>query len=136
MSDVKFNDYSIEVKGSITEKIGSFLVEASREIVSQTVSNSRRKTGQTAGSFDAEIDESAGRAVIGSDYENAIWEEFGTGIYAINGDGRKNVPWRYQDERGVWHKTSGKTASRAFFKAFQSSESKIIARAKEVFSSL
>ena len=25
----------------------------------------------------------------------------------MNGDGRKDVPWHYQDEEGNWHTTSG-----------------------------
>ena len=32
----------------------------------------------------------------------------GTGIYAIEGNGRKQVPWSYYDERkGEWQSTEG-----------------------------
>lgn len=56
---------------------------------------------------------------IGSNVENAIWEEFGTGIYAINGDGRK-TPWKYTNDQGeeIW--TRGKTGHRPFWTAFES----------------
>lgn len=37
----------------------------------------------------------------------AIYAEYGTGIYAIHGDGRKDVPWSYQDEQDIWHTTYG-----------------------------
>lgn len=32
--------------------------------------------------------------------------ELGTGIYASEGNGRKD-PWFYQDDEGKWHKTRG-----------------------------
>lgn len=39
--------------------------------------------------------------------EYAPWVHYGTGLFAMNGDGRKDVPWHYQDEKGNWHSTSG-----------------------------
>lgn len=45
--------------------------------------------------------------VIGSNLEYAPYVEMGTGLFAVNGDGRKNVPWKYQDSNGEWHTTSG-----------------------------
>lgn len=66
------------------------------------------------------VDESSLTVAIGSDYENAIWEEFGTGIYAVNGDGRKDVPWTYYDEQGEKHVTFGKHPKRMLWNAFQS----------------
>lgn len=36
----------------------------------------------------------------------APYVEFGTGLFAVNG-GRTDVPWRYQDDEGEWHSTSG-----------------------------
>ena len=41
--------------------------------------------------------------------EYAPYVEFGTGLFAENGNGRKDVPWHYQDEKGEWHTTSGMT---------------------------
>lgn len=65
-------------------------------------------------------------AVIGNPLENAIWEEYGTGEYALKGNGRKN-PWVYKDERG-WHTTHGKKPLRPLQKAFDKTKSKIIKR--------
>jgi HK97 gp10 family phage protein len=39
--------------------------------------------------------------------EYAPYVEYGTGKFAVNGDGRKDVPWHYQDDKGEWHTTSG-----------------------------
>lgn len=38
--------------------------------------------------------------------EYAPYVEYGTGIFAEE-QGRQNVPWHYQDEKGEWHSTSG-----------------------------
>lgn len=45
-------------------------------------------------------------AIIGSNVEYAPYVEAGTGIYADNGNGRKD-PWTWVDENGKSHKTSG-----------------------------
>ena len=37
----------------------------------------------------------------------APYVEYGTGLFAEAGDGRKDVPWMYQDDKGNWHSTSG-----------------------------
>lgn len=124
MASVEFKDYRIEVKSSINEALISSLYEASGEIVSQTQRNTRVDTGQLKGSWTYNVDESALEATIGSPLENAIWEEFGTGIYALNGDGRKTA-WVYTDRHGVKHTTRGKKGTRAFYKAMTSLKSAI-----------
>ena len=45
--------------------------------------------------------------VVGTNVSYAPYVHEGTGIYAADGQGRKEVPWRYQDEEGQWHSTSG-----------------------------
>lgn len=125
MASVEFHDYSIEVKAKINDALIAALHEASGEIVSQTARNTRVDTGQTKGSFEYVVDESKLESTIGSPLENAIWEEFGTGLQALNGDGRKTA-WRYQDARGNWHTTTGKKGTRAFFNAFEKLKNSIV----------
>lgn len=125
VSNVTFNDYSIQVKDAIKTTALAFLEEAGGEVESQTKRNCAVVTGKTKGSFQHSVSESDLTVAIGSDYENAIWEEFGTGIYALNGDGRKDVPWVYFDETGQKHVTSGKQPKRMLWNAFQSLQSKI-----------
>ena len=43
---------------------------------------------------------------VGSNVEYALYHEYGTGIYAENGMGRK-TPWAYTDDKGVRHVTRG-----------------------------
>lgn len=124
-NDVQFKDFSVEVNGKINEALIAALYEAAGEVVSQTARNTRVDTGQTKNSWSYTVDESEGKATIGSPLENAIWEEFGTGVQALNGDGRK-IAWRYQDEKGHWHITTGKKGTRAFYKAFNKLKTPII----------
>lgn len=132
MSDVIFEDYSVQVKDLIKEKSLAYLEAAGGEIASVTRRNTRKDTRQTSNSFQHKIIESELRCDIGSDYENAIWEEFGTGIYAYNGDGRK-TPWVYTDRHGKRHFTRGKKPQRTLFNAYQSSRAVIQKIAERVF---
>lgn len=129
---VKFEDNSIKVKAKLDDATIAFLHEAAGELKSQAQRNQTRvDTGDTKGKWDYKVDEGAGVATIGNPLENAIWEEFGTGEYALNGDGRKGG-WKYQDEEGKWHFTKGKKPLRAFWTAYTSSKTKIIKRAEQV----
>lgn len=49
--------------------------------------------------------------IVGSELEYAPFVHEGTGLEARKGDGRKDVPWSYQDEEGNWHTTSGQEAN-------------------------
>ena len=125
MANVVFEDYTIEVEGAIDSKINAVLEECAGEIESQTKRNTRVDTGKTKNSWQHHVDDDTHTAIIGSNYENAIWEEFGTGEYALQGNGRKGG-WAYKDAKGDWHRTTGKKPSRAFFKAFTSLKNKIV----------
>lgn len=46
------------------------------------------------------------QGVVYTPLEYAPYVEYGTGLFAENG-GRMDVPWNYQDDKGVWHSTSG-----------------------------
>lgn len=54
--------------------------------------------------------ENTGDNVVGvvfTPLEYAPYVEYGTGLFAEGGNGRKDVPWRYKDDEGNWHSTSG-----------------------------
>lgn len=152
-TDVKFEDFSLQVEGALNDAAIAYLHEAGGAIVTQTVRNSRRKSGNTAGSFRNVVDVGNYEATVGSPMENAIWEEFGTGEYAVHGDGRKGGWWvpvggggispadaqrfgkKKRDKNGniVAVFTTGKTPTRAFQSAFDSLRSALIKRAEDVF---
>lgn len=163
---VVFEDYSVQCKNAIREKAISFLEEVGGELRSRTQRNSRRATGQTADSYEYKVDEGQLAVHVGSNYENAIWEEFGTGKYASetghvgrqgwwvyvtggssSSSSKKGKNYSSPDqakravailkERGLdAHMTQGKSANRPLWKAFESFKSGIIARANEIFGGL
>lgn len=154
---VEFEDYSVRVEGALKEAAIAFLHEAAGEVVSQTQRNTsvgKVSGGKTKGYWKYKVDESELKATIGNPDENAIWEEFGTGEYAVNGDGRKGgwyikigngqneISQSVVDAYGfkvVYGKngvkyafTKGKKPKRAFEKAFTSLKPSIIRRAEQV----
>ena len=128
MADVIFEDYTIKVKAAIDDRIDVVLEECAGELESAVKRNSRVDTGKTKNSFRHVV--SQHEAVIGSSDENSIWEEFGTGEHALQGNGRKGG-WSYKDAKGDWHFTYGKKPSRAFWKAYTALKDKIIQRIQD-----
>ena len=130
MADIKFEDYRVTVKNELSDRVVAFLYEVGGEFASQAARNSREKTGQTKGSWDYSVNESALSVTVGSPLENAIWEEFGTGEYTLYGNGRKGG-WYYVDEFGDGHYTHGKTPNRALHNALQTLKPQIKAAMEE-----
>lgn len=95
MSDIiVFEDYSVKVKDTMKDKCISSLYEIGVELQSRVQRLSIRKTSQTADSYQYKVDEGQLAVHLGSDFQNAIWEEFGTGEFALEGNGRKGW-WVY-----------------------------------------
>lgn len=119
---VIFEDFTGEVTAQIENIIGNWLEEASAELASQAAMRTRRGSGETADKWTNLVDKTKMVAYVGNPLENAIWEEFGTGEYALNDDGRKGG-WIYYDEKdGTFHHTYGKTPTRALHHAFNQNE--------------
>lgn len=119
MVEVKFEDFSIRAKDALNAGILKGLELAASEIQTQAARNSRVDDGNLKGSWTHIVDESAKEATIGSPLENAIWEELGTGEYAVEGNGRKGG-WLYEDKNGETVFTRGKTPNRTLQRAFES----------------
>lgn len=102
---IVFEDNTMKVKSVLLKGVKGILESVGGEIASQAKRNSRVDTGKTAGSYDHKVEESGSETIVyvGSDEENAIWEEFGTGEYALHGDGRK----------GGWYIPEGKLSAKA-----------------------
>lgn len=129
---VQFTDNSAKVIATLNDAVIAYLNEAGGEIETQAKRNTRVDTGQTKGSWSYVVDEAECKCTVGNTMENAIWEEFGTGEYALKGDGRKGG-WRYWDEKTAkWVHTVGKKPSRAFQKAFTSLKPTLVKVAKKV----
>ena len=133
---IKFKDYSKEVNEKSNQAAITWLEEASGELEAQTKRNTKVDTGQTKGSWEHVVHESKLEAEVGSRYKNALWEEFGTGIYALNGNGRK-TKWVYRNPKaGKSYTTVGKKPRRALWNAYQSLKSTLKKSAREKFKSI
>ena len=84
--------------------------------------------GQLRQSISSEIEGNIG--VIGTNVEYAPYVHQGTGIYAVNGDGRK-TRWKYQDAKGEWHSTIGQQPNPFLERALDANREEIIDTFKE-----
>lgn len=148
---VKFEDNRIEVKAKLNQIGLNWLEEAGGEMEAQVKRNSIvGKVGgsKTKNAWTHKVDRSKGVVTIGNPDENALWEELGTGEYALNGDGRKGgwyihvgnsegdispqvvkaygmrVFYGKNGEQFVY--TRGKKPKRMLFKAFNKHKKKLI----------
>lgn len=98
MANVEINDYRVEVKGALNDAVIAYLYEAAGELEARTIRNTRQgkkyRGKQATSLWKHSVDEAEQVAMVGSPDEAAYWEEFGTGEYALHGDGRKGW-WVY-----------------------------------------
>lgn len=133
---VEFKDFSKIVLDKIHDTGETFLEEVGGEVEAQTKRNTKVDTGKTKNSWEHIVDADKMEVQIGSRYQNALWEEFGTGIYALNGNGRK-TKWVYKNPKdGKFYATVGKKPRRALFRAYESKKNLIIREARRRFKGL
>lgn len=130
--DLHIEVHGEDVKGQFREAAIAWLHEACGELAAAVRNNQRVRTGRTRQSWRYAVDEEKLEGYVASDSENAVWEEFGTGEYALNGNGRKGG-WWYVDEKGIRHFTRGKRPQRPLFRAYTALKNTIIASAQRRF---
>ena len=92
-----------------TQKLEQAMKKACALVESEAKKKAPKGNGELRRSITSRT-ENTGSNVIGVVYtplEYAPYVEFGTGLFAEDGNGRKDVPWHYQDDKGEWHSTSG-----------------------------
>lgn len=123
MDNVEFtSNLSVVIKATdaamqrAAEIIGGMMESNAKLYVTDTVYTNDAKgwyirTGDLRDRLNHRTVEEDGKTVVvvGSPMEYAPYVELGTGIHAEDGKGRK-TPWRYQDDKGNWHTTSGMPA--------------------------
>ena len=92
------------------DKLSNVSVDSALEKACLIVENSAKEkvpvnTGNLRSSITHTVENNVG--TVGTNVEYAPYIEFGTGLFSSQGDGRQDVPWRYQDAEGNWHTTSG-----------------------------
>lgn len=162
-SDVEFTDNSVKVKAELNKAIVAFLREASAEIKTQAERNTPvGESSQLRRSWDTVVDAGKMQAIVGNTLEYAIYQELGTGEYALEGKGRKGY-WVYvkDGDTGKMSKstksytlaqakrimamlrkkgleaylTKGTRPKRMLYKSFVMWKPKIEARARQIFKS-
>lgn len=96
---VEFKDYSMQVKAALNDTTKAWLNTWANEIAAQAKDNTQLDGDagiELRKSYKADVDDGAGEAKIGTPLEAGYWEEYGTGEYAVHGDGRKGW-WVYKD---------------------------------------
>lgn len=81
---------------------------------------------RTSIQHEVETTEQAVRGYVGSMVPYAIYVHEGTGLYAADGNGRKDVPWVYCDEQGNFHSTSGQEPNPFLQDAVDANKDKIL----------
>ena len=134
--DIHIESNQEEVTQTFRRTAVSFLHEAAGELAAQGRNNQRVRTGRTRRSWKHSVDEQELVGYIGSDAENAVYEEFGTGEYALNGNGRKGGWWYFDVEKNRMRFTRGKKPHRPLYRAYIMLKEPIIAWAKERFGNI
>ena len=157
---IKFTDNSAAVKGAMHDAAMQFLEESAMLVQRDAAKNTASASGQLKGSWDHIVDSGELKATVGNPSEYAIWQEMGTGEYALNGNGRKGY-WVYveggsggksggsskqytlQEAKRVVAMlrskglaavyTKGSKPQRMLHKAYTNNKSRIIQRASQIF---
>ena len=122
-------DNSIEVKGAMNDKVLAVLeaigLHLEGEAKDELENDPRRvDTGNLRNSITHAVDADDKSVLIGTNVEYGIYVHEGTGIYAVNGDGRQD-PWGYEDSEGKWHITHGMKPNRFLKNAVERNEDQI-----------
>ena len=92
-------------KMSDTAALEKSLAAAALLVESSAKQNAPKDTGALRRSITSKVEGLEG--IIYTPLEYAPYIEYGTGLFAEKGNGRKEVPWSYQDDEGKWHSTNG-----------------------------
>jgi HK97 gp10 family phage protein len=90
------------------EKLKPAMEKSCQIVVRDAVKKAPKGNGELRRSITFKV-ERDGDNIQGTVYTPLLYApyvEFGTGLFAEKG-GRLDVPWRYQDDEGKWHSTSG-----------------------------
>jgi hypothetical protein len=104
-STIELKNYLPEIEGKINSAALQWLEEASGELESEVKRNAAvgQPGAPTKNSWTHQVDRGAGEAYVGSAQINAVYEEYGTGEHAAEGNGR-STPWYVPVEDVVGYK--------------------------------
>jgi len=152
MSEVEFENNILKVKEALDRMAERFLEESGQVVEAQAVQNTAVDSTHTRESWGHIVDTSENSVTIGNPLENAVWEEYGTGDYALEGNGRKTawyVPVElctgrkkpsfngevvivYGKDGKAYYKTNGKKPKRMLHNAYHTKKPSLIRRANQL----
>lgn len=109
-------------------KLQASLGKACAAVEASAKKKAPKGTGELRRSITSEVEETKGKVFTPLEY--APYVEYGTGLFAEKG-GRTDVPWRYKDDEGNWHSTSGMSPQPYMRPALQENREKIVKIIKE-----
>ena len=125
---MKINSLEIKLKNLSKINIQIPLEKACLLVENKAKENCPVQTGYLRRSITHEINGNEG--IIGTNVEYAPYVEFGTGIFATEGNGRQ-TPWRYQTADGQWYTTKGHKAEPFLGPALENNKEEILKIFKE-----
>lgn len=111
-----------------TQKLERAMAQAALLVEREAKMKAPRDNGDLARSITSKV-ETSGNVVEGTIFTPlfyAPYVEYGTGLFAEDGNGRKDVPWCYQDDKGEWHSTSGQKPQPFMRPAFDENREEIL----------
>lgn len=110
MSRIEGTNHIIESIGNIADvqKLEQLMGQACAIVERTAKEKAPKDTGALRRSIASKVEviDDSITGVVYTPLEYAPYIEYGTGLFAEEG-GRMDVPWNYQDDKGVWHSTSG-----------------------------
>lgn len=111
-----------------TQQIKSALGKACATVEAAAKQKAPKGNGELRRSITSKVTDTEG--VVFTPLEYAPYVEYGTGLFAEE-QGRTDVPWNYQDDKGEWHSTSGMKPHPYMRPALNENREKIIEILKE-----
>ena len=99
MEDIKGLSQLISKLDGIANNMEASMLKAAQFVEGEAQEKAPKRTGRLKGSIESKV-EREGNMITGivfTPVEYAPYQEFGTGLFAVNGDGRK-TGWAYEDE--------------------------------------
>ena len=131
MGEISFNIGKV-IDEILPESIISVLDEIGEEIKAEArenISAKKDRTGQLKRSIDHKVtaEKETYTLTLGSNAPYAPYVHEGTGLYAVEGNGRKDVPWTYYDMfEGKYYKTDGQKPTPFLRDAIEDNKDKIL----------
>lgn len=103
---IKMENNKDEILEALGEAVYDWLDAIGEDAAGTAAKKAPVDTGELKTSISHAVIRSDDAVAIGTNVPYAVWHEFGTGVFAEGGDGRKK-PWAFKDRNGKWHYTKG-----------------------------